>query len=397
MTFLKNLSLSLLSFLLFLSLSIFGLAFMLNNTLLNPDFIASELNKLDLSALVGEVTSEQTTGGWFPEEFKVALIDTVAELEPLVKEQLGIATHSIYDYLLGKKPSPELAPTLRKTFLSSNFAASLIDKLDLSSLAAGFIKAQLTEQIPKEMNFMVEYLDDAIDSTIVELEPTLKAELTDAANPLLDYLVGERQSFSVVIPLEPLKQTLRDKLQRAFVESPPPELAAIPPATREQYFNQLYQQFSQDFPSTFEFDESLLGAKIPSQIAEGLSTAEAILAQARQPISIFQSSYKLLIGFMVLLILGIVLISRQVKYITRSLGTTFLTYGALEYAGIFAGKYFAGTKLPQMGIPASLQAWLPQFISEFMAPLEMFSLALLIGGIVLIVVSFVYKTSQSES
>ncbi|MFC1988184.1 hypothetical protein ACFLVH_06605, partial [Chloroflexota bacterium] len=243
---------------------------------------------------------------------------------------------------------------------------------------------------------LVGYLNDAIDDTINELEPTLKAELIATANPMLDYLVGEWPSFSVAIPLEPLKQTLRANLYHDFVESPPPELAVMPPATREQYFNQLYQQFSQGFPSTFELDESLLGTEVPTQIAEGLSTAEAALAEARQPISNIRLTYKLLIGFMLLLILGIVLISRQVKYITRSLGTTFLTYGVLEYAGIFAGKYFAGIQLARTSIPPSLQEWLPQFISDFMAPLEIFSLALLIGGIVLIIVSFVYKRGQSS-
>jgi len=393
MKILKGLALTLLSFLLFLSLFIFGLAFTINSTILNPDFVTSEVAKLEASSLVEEIIGEQLPEGEFPEEFRTTLVDTIVELEPVVKEQLTTATYSIYDYLLGKKPNPDLAFTLRNTFLSSDFVASLMDKLDLSSLAAGFLSEQLGEQIPVEMEFVAEYLDDAL----AELEPTIKKELTAAADPVLDYLVGERQSFSVVISLEPVKETLRAKLWEAFMESPPPELATIPPTIREQYFNQLYQEISEEIPSTFEFNQSLLGTEVPTQIAEGLAEAEAVLEEARQYVSYFQLGYKLLIGFMVLLILGIILINHRVKDATRSLGLTFLIYGAIEYAGILVGKYFAERELPLPEMPASLQAWLTQFLNDFLAPLEIFSLGLLIGGIALIIVSFVYKRGESES
>jgi hypothetical protein len=42
--------------------------------------------------------------------------------------------------------------------------------------------------------------------------------------------------------------------------------------------------------------------------------------------------------------------------------------------------------LPLAEIPLTIQAWLLQFVDNFLAPLEMFSLGLLAGGIV----SFVY-------
>ena len=51
MNFLKGLALSLLSFLFLLSLSIFGLALTLNQTILNPDFTISEVDRLDIPSL----------------------------------------------------------------------------------------------------------------------------------------------------------------------------------------------------------------------------------------------------------------------------------------------------------------------------------------------------------
>jgi len=73
MKILKGLALGLLSFLLFLSLSIFGILFLLNQTILNPNFISSELDKLDVAALVVEVISEQESEEDFPEEQATAL------------------------------------------------------------------------------------------------------------------------------------------------------------------------------------------------------------------------------------------------------------------------------------------------------------------------------------
>jgi len=71
MGFLKGLAVSLLSFLLFLSLSAFGLAIMLNSTILNPDFVTSQLDRLDISSLAEEIINEQNP----EEEFGSALVN----------------------------------------------------------------------------------------------------------------------------------------------------------------------------------------------------------------------------------------------------------------------------------------------------------------------------------
>jgi len=292
MKFLKGLALTLLGFLLFLSLSVFGLALTLNYTVLNPDFVVSEL-----------------------------------------------------------------------------------DRLDISSLARGL----LSQQIPQSGQFMA----GAIDSAITDLEPWIKEQANTVIHSGYDYLKGKSQNLNLVISLEPAKEKLKESLRKAILQSPPPELQRLPPAEQERYFTEFYQSFAREIPSKFEFNESSLSLEVKTG-----------LEQAKQYIGYFQLGYKALIGFMLFLILCIILIHRQVKGATRSLGSTFLTYGVLEYAGIFAAKYFAGTQLGQLQIPAPLQTWLPQFLSDFLAPLEMFSLSLLIAGVVLIIVSFVYKPRQ---
>lgn len=293
MKFLKGLVLTLLSFLLFLSLSIFGFVFTLNNTILNPDFVVSELDKLDITSLVRDLVSEQ------------------------------IAT-----------------------------------------------------QIPPGLEFMAEVIDD----TIADLDPWIKEQTRNAIYSGYDYFLGKSQSLNLVISLEPVKEKLRDNAWAALLKSPPPELAMLPRTMWEQYFNQFYEEFAGQIPSTFEFNQEPLSPEVSAQ-----------LEQVREAISYTQQGYTALIGFIALLVLGIILLNRQVRGTTRKLGTIFLTYGASQYAGIFVAKHFAGPQLAQLPIPSQLQAWLPQLVNDFLAPLEMFSLGLLIGGVVLLIVSFVYK------
>ena len=390
MTFLKNLALSLLSFILFLSLSIFGLAYMLNQTILNPDFVTSELNRLEVSQLTEELISLRTPEGEPAEDLETALFNTIAELEPLIKEQVGVAIHSVYDYLLGGSQPLDLALTLKNTILNPDFAVSLVDKIDVSLLAGDWLSEQLIEEIPEDMEYLVEYVDDAI----AEVEPQLKEQLNAAADPIVDYLLGESQSLNVVISLEPVKENLRDTLKENFLESPPPDLANLPLAELERYFDEHFEEFYEAVPLTFELDESVLGTEISTDIAEALTEAEKVLAEVRQGIGYFQLGYKALIGFMVLLVLGIILISRQVRDITRRLGIPCLTYGAIEYAGIFAARYFSEKQLLPTEIPASLQTWMVQLFDNLLAPLEIFSLGLLITGVVLTVVSFAYRPRQ---
>ena len=286
---LKGLAVSLLSFLLFLSLSIFGVVLMINQTILNPDFVVSQVNKLDISALAEDFLAEQ-----MPQEgeFMTELVsDSIVELEPWIKEKAGIFIYATYDYIMGESPT-----------------------------------------------------------------------------------------LSVEISLEPVKDSLKDNIRQAVLQSPPPELAGIPQAQFEQYFDEYYREFTADIPDTFEFNESSFPAEV-----------QATIGQVREIIGYVQIGYIALIGFMVLLILGIVLINWDVKRTTRSLGITSLIYGVLGYVGVFATKYLLETQLAQFEVPPSLQAWLPQFIGDFLSPWEIFSIGMAVAGVVLIVVSFVYK------
>lgn len=299
MKVLKGFILGLLSFLLFLSLIVFGIALTIKSTVLNPDFVAAEVDRIDVSLLIREITEEQI-GGQLPREMeflKEAVYDVIADFEPLIKEQLKANIYTSYDYFLGK---------------------------------------------------------------------------------------NERLSF--IVSLEPVKEGLRERLRQTFLQSLPPQLSALPPDQVEQYFDQYYEQFAEQIPLVFEYDEDALPPEVMTTIRE-----------VRQGIGYFLLGYNLLIAFMVLLVLGIILINRDIKSITRKLGVVSLTYGVFEYGGILLARYFLPAQLPMLPqIPPSLQTWLLGLLNDLWAPLETFSLVCLAGGAALIVVSFVYRLRRAE-
>ena len=151
------------------------------------------------------------------------------------------------------------------------------------------------------------------------------------------------------------------------------------------YFDQYYQELVKQIPNEYTVDESSIPPEAMKQITS-----------VRQYISLFQTIYKALIGFMVLLVLLIILINRNVRGTTRSLGTNFLIYGALEFAGVYVARNYALASLPMQGVPTSLQAWLLGLFGDLLALLQMFSLGLLIGGVILLVISFAFKPRVAE-
>ena len=307
MKFLKGLAISLLSFLLFLCLSTFGMVFMLNQTLLNPDFITSQISKLDLSSLAKETVINQ-------------------------------------------------------------------------------ISQDMTRQFSQQFPEAGELIPQILNQTMDDLEPWVKEKAGEITHATYDYMVGKSQSLSLTISLAPVKDSLAANLRETLLESPPPQLAAVPPAMLTQIVGGIEQQLTQEIPATFDLNETMF----PPEVTNNLD-------QVRQYLGYVQTASPMLIGAMVVLALLIILIHRSVKGATRSLGSTILTYGILGYAGIYASQYLIGMQTGAMGLPAALEAWLPQFINAMQAPVQMFNIAVAVAGVMLIIFSIVYPKKQEAT
>lgn len=272
-----------------------------------------------------------------------------------------------------------LVLTLNFTVLNPDFVTSELDKVNAYSLA----KDQLYKMIPSDPQ-LNRYLTPALDATLTELKPWIKEQFNQAIRTAYDYLKGKTDRLIISIPTAPIKQPLKDNLWKVFQQSPPPEVANLPPAQLRQYFDQFYDQLFAQVPATIQLTQDSLS---PDN--------RAILERVRHYLSYFDIVFWGLIGLTALLILGIVLITREVKASARGLGINFTTYGALWLAVVFAAGYLIRMQVSQMNIPGIPPDLIPRLVSDILMPLQWFSIAFLATGIVLIVVSYAYKPRQA--
>lgn len=275
-----------------------------------------------------------------------------------------------------------IALTLRSTILNADFVTEEVNKLN--------IPVVVREVFDETIRLPLEYqaFKEPAYAILVAQEPWIKQQADSAIKVLYDFMLGKTDSMNLVIQLDPLKTKLKIDAKQAFLKQLPAQLSGVPPALVDQYFEQMWQQFGGQIPSQIQLTES----QIPPDTMAGL-------LEAKKWISYFQAGFYLSILFMLMLVVGIVLLERDVRIITRGLGVTLITYGAFEYISILVGKYFIpqGLSLPGMQLPPSLETWLSQVMMDVIRPLEIFSLACAIGGIILVVVSFVYPKKTTEA
>ena len=387
----KTAGIVILCFLLFISLCVFGLSFTVNSTILNPRFIPAEINKLDISTLVDEALDQYAISG-ISTDMRSSIIATIDELEPEVKVQLGQALSQVYDYLLGREQSIDLAQILKDTVLSSNFVNSVISKTEVKKLIREQIRDELVDLVPPGNQELIRYLDEALPV----IDPWLEEQISVVSSPITDFLLGKSTNINITLSLEPVKNTLKDNIRKAFLRSPPPELADVSQAELNIIFDEYYQQYSTQVPKTITINQTSIGINSNELLVDTIAGVEDFLTHAKTVTGYFRTYYVVLIIFIIILVLGIILLHREVKGVTRTLGIILLTYGGLEYISIFAGKYIIRNALPLVELPSTLQSWIPVLLTDALRPLEVLSLVLGVVGIALIIVSIVYRRRSSQ-
>ncbi len=361
MSVLKGLANAVLGFLLFLSLSIFGMAFLLNSTLLNADFVTDQIDKIEVAELAREFTGDRTEEISREIPFidvEEIINDIITEYEPWLKEQVNTAIRTGYAYFKGETDLLVISVPLGelKEDLKESLWTSVKDNLKLEF-------SNLPEDILQP--FLDEYYDDFAEQTLSEYLPGDIANLPE--DELRPYLEQYLQEFTGEIPLEILSSsisTLIDDLLR-------------------QNFDEFYDEFTSEIPSVITTDD------IPDDIQEHLVTARKYMGWV-------QTGYYALIGFMVLLALGIILVNRSIKDATRSLGISLLIYGALQFGGTLVAKTFLPKIELPLDIPVAFETWLTGLYTDLLAPMQTLGLGILISGVILIVVSIVYRPRKTS-
>jgi hypothetical protein len=382
---LRIIGLVVLGFLLVTSLSAFGAALTVNRTILNPEFLPDQLDRLPVAALLEETMQSNDTG--LSVDMNDTVVRTIRSLEPQIKTQVRTANSQVYAYLLGRQHDLDLRQVLKDTLLNKEFVASVLNEADILALIRQDLRDELAGIIPTGKQHLVVYLDQAMPS----LDPWLKEQVNTVAGPVIDYLLGDTATLDVNVPLEQMKPILRASLRDAFLDSPPPELAGANQEQLETAFDQYYQEFAAQIPATANIGQSSLGITASPDWTQSLEDAESSLADARIIIGYFRTGFILLIIFILLLIGGIILIYREVKGASRELGIIFLTYGILEYLVIIIGKYSINAGLKITDMPETLRTWLPGFFTAVLQPLLIFSIVLAVSGLALIILSIIYR------
>jgi hypothetical protein len=266
---------------------------------------------------------------------------------------------------------------VNQSALNADFIADRVDEIDIVELTDEII---LEEVPPEAADFMGEILHPVLRFTIGEIEPWLKEQARNVIHVFYDYIEGRNDTLSLIISVEEKVKDFRDNLLDAILTSPPAELLGLNAEEIEAEFNIYFDQIDEEIPSAIELDEMLLETEVMQQIE-----------RAKQYVGYFNLGFILLIAFILLVILLMILIYREVKGSCRQIGFTFLIVGVVSLVGAFVARSIANSQLATIDMPATLQTWAPNVVFDVLMPLGIYAIGLIVVGIALTVVSFVYK------
>jgi hypothetical protein len=363
MTVLKGFLVAFLSFLLLLSLSIFGISLMLNLTALNPDFVTDQVDRIDFTELASDFVDDNYIED-IPEDFRFfrdVVYEVIEDHEPWLKAQLDSAIRTGYDYLLGETDTLEIRIPLE----------------DLKESVKESTWRHFQEMLP-------DWITDTGDEGLRQLIYDNIYEFVEGIPP--SYLPEEYRSLSEIQLRGYVDEYFNDVASQIVNGELPPSLKEEIEDAMLPYFDQYYDEFTEEIPSEFIIDRV--------KIDEVDDDLWDVLEFTRTYIGYFKTGFYALIGFMVLLIALITLIYRNVKEPTRAIGITFLVYGITEFAVVIVARILVPNYLPTEDIPASMHDLIVNVYTSALAPLQWFSLGIMIAGIALVLASILYKRSD---
>jgi hypothetical protein len=385
----------------------------LSNSLVNPQFVADLMAKIDLSQLLDpEVEQQMGTRTGLSQDFQSALVNAINESAPALKQQIVNAAGPICQYLTSQTSSLDLQSTLGQTVLSSSSVNGILNNLDCTAVTKDILMSDIVGQLPGG----VQLSDAQIDQLVTALQPAVSTALSNASGDIAGYLLGTQPDFSITVALAPALPTLETVTEEAFMTQLPADLQSLPHAYFDVAFTQYYAGFSQTIPATYAVNSSDLGLNVAGGITAGIANAQNSLNQAhasiatanqdfnsnlvtaRTYVGYFNTVFMLLIALLVLVTLGIILILRGVKSACRSLGAVFFLCGALEFAGVLIIKNVGLSLIARLNILPALSNVPGILLNDVIASLQFVSLVCLVGGILMIVTSIVYpRVSPARS
>ncbi len=271
--------------------------------------------------------------------------------------------------------------TLNLTVLNADFVASELDKLDVYSVVIEQVKAKLPGQ---------EFIDaETVDKVLADVKPWLEEQANTVIHGVYAYLKGE-QELNVTISLEQLRNAVKENLREIALNSLPPELQDVSQSEIDAYMSQVYVEIDKAIPASFELSEAVIGSQVMAQ-----------LEQVRKIIGYINTAHKGLIALAVLLVVLIALMHWwQPKPITRTIGITFTLVGAACILGTLLDVFIIQALSRLVGESSmllGLQSKLPQLAADLTSPMRMYGIGFLSAGVVLIIISFLFRTPETST
>jgi hypothetical protein len=359
--FLKGLGTFVCSFLLFLALGIFSLAYMLHSTVLSADFVNKQVNRIDISSIAHDVAEKQI-GNELPagaDVLKDVAYDVIAAQQPWIKQQVNNAVDTGYDYFLHKTNT--LTITIPLADIKASLSSSLWDATQnyLEQKLAGMTDSQITAFL---QDFIREIPADILPPELTQLAPNIR---NIAIEEYLREFAGQKSLVNV-----------------------PPEVSALVLTQVKQYFNDYLAEFTKDIPNSYTIDENSIG---PDGM-RGVNTARRIIGD-------FQAGYIWLIVFMVVMAGLIFVINLDVKKTLRTLGIDLLVFGALDLAVSIVARVITPSHFipASADIPVSVQNIIDNVTRDVATIALIFSIGVLVVGAVLLAVSFIVKSKPAQA
>jgi len=259
---------------------------------------------------------------------------------------------------------------LHQTALNPDYvAARVVDEIDISGAAHDWLTKNVAPGKP--------YVAKAIELGVINLEPQIKQMMRPAVSSIYAFMLDRLEKGRLVEMVAAQRPLVNDVVKNINSVLELPVLAPV--------------------ISSLGIDAASIQKYVDVNQINAYFDALDKVAEARAAFIAAKNSFIPLIVFMVLLIIGIVLIARQVKFTTLELGIIFTAYGAIEFIGSLIGKGYITSALSKYDMPQFLQNALQRINDDFTTVLVAFSLSMLFCGVVLLVVSFLYKPRQLPS
>ncbi len=362
MGFLRGLGTTICSILLFLALTVFSVAFLLNSTVLSAGFMKSQLDKLDISSIAHDTIEEQISEE-LPQNsqfIKGVVLQIIDDQEPVIKEEIHTGIDTAYAYMLEKESSLSITISLVK--IKQNITA------DIWTTAVNYLKAQLAGLSAEEVDRYVQ------DIAVQIPEDMLPRVLT---------------ILPVDVRLDIIKQYLKELGGRGIFESSSFGLDFLVEPQVKASVEQYFQDSIANISDTYTIDESSIDSGTMSSIRD-----------ARTAIGYFKAWYVWLIVFMVVLAGLIFLINwKNIRASMRALGIDLLIFGILDLAGTLVVRNLHVMKyIPDSSdIPVSVQNWIQALTRDITGIMLIFSIGVIVVGGILMALSFIIKNPETAA